>query len=170
MAMSAIEDPYPIYAELRAAGPLAKGTVPGSWAVSTHAEVSALLRDQRLGHRFPRDYIEFVTGMGPAADLQEDFLLNHDPPDHTRLRSLMSQAFKGLVVRKLRDHITDLVDELLDRALGLGTFDVIDDFAYPLPVQVICELLNIDTTDRDRVRVHATALLSPDLKAAGESA
>ena len=73
MAMSAIDDPYPIYAELRAGGPLAKGAVRGSWAVTRHAEVSALLRDQMLGHRFPRDYIEFVTGMGPAADLQEDW-------------------------------------------------------------------------------------------------
>jgi cytochrome P450 len=82
----------------------------------------------------------------------------------------MSQAFKGLVVRKLRDHITELVDELLDRALDLKSFDVIDDFAYPLPVQVICELLNVDAVDRDRVRVHATAITAPDRGAATESA
>ena len=170
MALSAVDDPYPMYAEARAGGPLAKGTVPGSWAVTTHAEVSALLRDQRLGHRFPRDYIEFITGMGAAADLQQDFLLNHDPPEHTRLRALMSRAFKGLVVRKLRDHITELVDELLDRALDRRTSDVIDDLAYPLPVQVICQLLNIDDIDRDRVRVRANALVSPDQKAQTESA
>ncbi len=170
MTVSAVDDPYPIYAELRAGGPLAKGTVPGSWAITTHAEVSALLRDHRLGHRFPREYIEFVTGMGASADLQQDFLLNHDPPDHTRLRALMSQAFKGLIVRKLRDHITELVDDLLDRAFDLRTFDVMDDLAYPLPVQVICQLLNIDDIDKDRVRVHANALVSPDQKAQTESA
>jgi cytochrome P450 len=170
MAMSAVDDPYPIYAELRAGGPLAKGTVPGSWAVTTHAEVSALLRDQRLGHRFPRDYIEFITGPGAGADLQQDFLLNHDPPEHTRLRGLMSQAFKGLVVRKLSDHITELVDELLDRAFERGTFDVIDDIAFQLPVQVICELLNIDSNDRDRVRVHAAGIVSPDQRTQAESA
>ncbi|HYZ90879.1 MAG TPA: cytochrome P450 [Actinomycetota bacterium] len=170
MALSAVDDPYPIYAELRAGGPLAKGTIAGSWAITTHAEVSAALRDQRLGHRFPREYIEFVTGMGASADLQQDFLLNHDPPDHTRLRALMSQAFKGLVVRKLRDHITELVDDLLDRAIELGTFDVIDELAYPLPVQVICHLLNIDDVDRDRVRGHATALVSPDQNSQIESA
>src|SRR5687768_11356932 len=162
MAMSAIEDPYPIYAELRAAGPLAKGTTPGSWAVTTHAEVSALLRDKRLGHRFPREYIEFVTGPGPAADLQQDFLLNQDPPDHTRLRALMSQAFKGLIVRKLTDHITELVDGLIDRAFDARTIDVVDDLAYPLPVKVICELLNLDEVDRDRVRIHATNLVGTD--------
>ena len=170
VTLSAVDDPYPIYAELRAGGPLAKGSVRGSWAITRHAEVSAFLRDQRLGHQFPREYIEFITGMGAAADLQQDFLLNHDPPEHTRLRALMSQAFKGLVVRKLRDHITDLVDKLLDRALDLRTFDVIDDLAFPLPVQVICQLLNIDDTDRDRVRAHANALVSPDQKAQTESA
>ncbi len=170
MALSAATDPYPMYAELRAGGPLAKGTVPGSWAITKHAEVSALLRDARLGHRFPRDYIEFITGMGAAADLQQDFLLNQDPPEHTRLRVLMSKAFKGLVVRKLRDHITELVDDLLDRALDLGTFDVIDDLAYPLPVQVICEILNVDPTDRDRVRAQANDLLSPDQNAQTKAA
>jgi cytochrome P450 len=108
--------------------------------------------------------------MGASADLQQDFLLNHDPPEHTRLRALMSQAFKGLVVRKLRDHITELVDDLLDRAVGLQTFDLIDELAYPLPVQVICQLLNIDDIDRDRVRIHATALVSPDRTAQVESA
>jgi cytochrome P450 len=132
--------------------------------------VHTLLRDDRLGHRFPPDYIEFITGAGAAADLQTDFLLNQDPPDHTRLRALMSAAFKGLIVRKLHDDIVGLVDGLIDRALELGTFDVIDDLAYPLHVQVICQLLNIDDIDRDRVRSRAALLLSPDQKAATEAA
>jgi cytochrome P450 len=170
MTINFVDDPYPLYAELRAGGPLAKGTIPGSWAVTKHAEVHTLLRDDRLGHRFPPDYIEFITGAGAAADLQTDFLLNHDPPDHTRLRGLMSAAFKGLIVRKLHDDIVGLVDGLIDRALDLGTFDVIDDLAYPLPVQVICHLLNIDDIDRDRVRVSAAELLAPDREAATEAA
>jgi cytochrome P450 len=170
MLLSTLDDPFPLYAELRAQGPLAKVSAPGAWAVTKHAEVAALLRDKALGHRFPRSYIEFVTGAGPAADLQEDFLLNQDPPDHTRLRSLMGQAFRGLTVRKLRDHITELVDGLLDNVIEMGTFDLIDDLAYPLPVQVISELLNVDDADRDRVRQAATDLLSPDRQAAHAAA
>ncbi len=73
-------------------------------------------------------------------------------------------------MRKLIDHIAELADALLDRAIDLGTFDVIDDLAYPLPVQVICELLNIDEVDRDEVRVHATRLVSMDRDAAHASA
>jgi cytochrome P450 len=166
---AAMDDPYPLYAELRRAGPVAKVDAPGAWAVVKHAEVSALLRDERLGHRFPREYIEFVTGPGPMVDLQQDFLLNQDPPTHTRLRTLMARAFRGIEMRKLTDHITDLADALIDRVIELGTFDVIDGLAYPLPVQVICELLNIDDVDRDEVRVHATRLVSTDQQAAHAS-
>jgi cytochrome P450 len=168
-ALATLDDPYPLYAALRAQGPVSKVSAPGAWAVTKHAEVAALLRDKRLGHEFPRSYIEFVTGAGPLADLQQDFLLNQDPPDHTRLRALMGQAFRGLTVRKLSDHITDLVDRLVDNAVEMGSFDVIDDLAYLLPVQVISELLNVDQADRDRVRKFATDLTGPD-QAAGHVA
>jgi cytochrome P450 len=168
-ALATLDDPYPVYAELRSQGPVAKVSVPGAWAVTRHAEVAALLRDKRLGHRFPREYIEFVTGAGPMADVQQDFLLNQDPPDHTRLRALMGQAFRGLTVRKLRDHITDIVDRLVDNVIEMGSFDVIDDLAYLLPVQVISELLNVDLSDRDRVRRYASDLVGTD-QAAGHVA
>jgi cytochrome P450 len=164
-AMVAEDDPYPRYAEMRAFGPLVKATMPLTFAVTRHADVSALLRDHRIGHRFPRAYLDFALGDGPAADFQENSLLNRDGEDHSRLRSLMARAFRGLTVRKLHDHIVDLVDDLITPALDKGAFDVVADLAFPLPSQVICELLGIDNVDRDEVRTNAAALLGQDREA-----
>src|SRR5687768_17196069 len=128
-----LDDPYQLYAELRHQGAIARVN-PGGWAVMKHAEVSALLRDERLGHRFPRNYIEFVTGPGPLADLQEDFLLNHDPPTHTRLRNLMARASRGIDMRQLADHITHLAAVLINRPMCSRASDVRVARAYPRSV------------------------------------
>jgi cytochrome P450 len=154
---------------LRDHEPLSRVKLPygdEAWMLVRYDDVRMVLGDARFS------LAEAVVRDVPRLHPQKvgAILTNQDPPEHTRLRALMSQAFKGLVVRKLRDHIMELVDDLLDRALDLRNFDVIDDLAYPLPVQVICQLLNIDDIDRDRVRVHATALVSPDQKAQTESA
>jgi len=162
MTLSRTDDLYPMLAELRRESPLIKGTIPLTWAVTRHADVAALLRDDRLGHEFPRQYTEFMFGDGPATDFQQNILLNRDPPDHTRLRNLMGKAFRGLTVRKLHDHIVDLVDALIEPALEKQDFDVIGDLAFPLPVQVICELLGIDDVDRDEVRTHVVDLVGLD--------
>jgi cytochrome P450 len=158
----AMDDPYPVYAELRAAGPLAKGAMPATWVVTRHGEVSALLRDDRLGHQFPREYLDVAFGPGATSDFQANVLLNRDPPDHTRLRALMGRAFRGLTVRKLHDHIADVFDALLEPALDRGTFDVVADLAFPLPIQVICELLGIEDVDREDVRARVADLVAFD--------
>ncbi len=165
MGLASVDDPYPALNELRRSSPLVKATMPLTWAVTRHEEVAALLRDDRLGHQFPRHYISFVFGEGPGVDFFQNILLNRDAPDHTRLRNLMAKAFRGLTVRKLHDHIVDLVDALLEPALDGGSFDVVNDLAYPLPVQVICELLGLSAADRDEVRVHAAALVGTDMPA-----
>lgn len=162
MALAGSEELYPLLAEMRRESPIVKGSIPLTWAVTRHADVAALLRDDRLGHQFPRQYTEFMFGDGPATDFQQNILLNRDPPDHTRLRNLMGKAFRGLTVRKLHDHIVDLVDGLIGPALDKQDFDVIADLAFPLPVQVICELLGIDDVDRDEVRSHVVDLVGMD--------
>ena len=144
---------YRRFRELRRASPLLKSTSTAlTWAVTRHADVSTLLRDRRIGHRLPRTYLEFALGTGAAADFQEHSLLNRDGPDHTRLRRLMGQAFSAFLMRRLADHIGDLVDGLLEPLLDRATFDVIDDLAFPLPTTVICELLGVDGCDREAVR------------------
>ena len=76
-------------------------------------------------------------------------MLFRDPPDHTRLRALVSRAFTPRVVEAMRPHIQEIVDGLLDRVEGARGMDVIEDLAYPLPVTVICEMLGVPTADQD---------------------
>ena len=156
-----VEDPIPLYSELRASGRLLKGG-PKQWVVTHHGDVAPLLRDRRLQHQMPRMYIEFVLGGGAAADFQERSILNRDGADHTRLRTLMGRAFSASLVRRLRDHITDLVDDHLMPLLDGEPFDIVERLAHPVPVLVICELLGIDNLDRDEVARRAAALTDPD--------
>ena len=156
-----VEDEHALYRQLRAAGPVAKGGL-NQWVITRHADVSRLLRDRRLVHRMPREYLVFALGDGAAADFRERSLLNRDGPDHTRLRILMGKAFSAPLVRGLRDHIADLVDGLIEPLLDGAPFDVVQDLALPLPTQVICELLGIDRVDRAEVAAQSAELFSPD--------
>lgn len=161
--LTGIEDPYPVYAEARRAGGLVKADTPRCWGVMRHADVSALLRDRRLGHEFPPEYVQFMMGGDNAgADFQQNSLLNRDPPDHTRLRTLMGQAFSASLVRRLREHITDIFDSLLESAFDRGRFDLVSQLAVPLPVRVICELLGLPPADFDAIRPYAADLVDPD--------
>jgi cytochrome P450 len=160
-AATLLEDEFGTYRELRATSRVAKGGL-GQWAVTRHADVSALLRDRRVEHHMPREYLEFAFGGGANGQFRERILLNRDGTDHTRLRRLMGQAFSAPLVRRLRAHIADLVDGLLEPLLDRGEFDVVEDLALPLPVAVICELLAIDSVDRDEVASHTRQLFDPD--------
>ena len=150
-----------LYAEWRAAGPLLKGG-PLQWLVTRHADVSPLLRDRRLVHRMPRAYLAFALGDGAAADFRERSLLNRDGTDHTRLRILMGKAFSAPLVRRLRAHVTDLVDELLEPLLDGEPYDAVPQLANALPGEVVCELLGIRNVDRDEVARHTRDLTSSD--------
>jgi len=152
-----VADPYPRYRELREAGPLCRFG-PGQWGVTRHAEVSALLRDRRLGHAFPPDYRRFAIGDGPAADFFGGISIVRDPPEHTRLRGLMSKALSPAVVRSLSSHLSDIVDKLLEPALDTGLLDAATDLAFALPVTVVCELLGVPVADRRLVRPRAADL------------
>ncbi|MGP0051431.1 MAG: cytochrome P450 [Solirubrobacteraceae bacterium] len=152
-----LQDPYPTYARLRAAAPVCRG-LAGTWVVPRHAEVAALLRDRRLGSEFPPEYHALSVGPGPAGEFMGSIVLYRDPPDHTRLRSLLGTAFGASLVRGLAPRIEQLVDGLLDPALERGELEVIGDFALPLPVMVVCELMGLPPADHELVRPHALAL------------
>ena len=159
--LNALDDPYPRYAELRRAGRILKGG-PAQWIIPRHADVAPLLRDRRLVHGMPREYLEFQLGPGASADFQEHSLLNRDGSDHKRLRSLMGTAFSAPLVRRMRGHIADLLEPLLEPLLSGGTFDIVQGIAHPLPSQVICELLGIEGVDREEVRQKVADLVSRD--------
>lgn len=152
-----VDDPYPSYARLRDSGPLCR-MGPASFGVTRYGDVARLLRDPRLGSEFPPEYHRMSAGDGPAAAFFERIVLYRDPPAHTRLRRLMSKAFSPGLVRGLRGHIVELVDELLDEAAARGRMDAVEDLAFPLPVLVVCELMGIPRADRSEVRPHALNL------------
>lgn len=146
-------DPYPIYAALRENGPLHR-TPRGAWLVLAYEPAIAILRDHR---RFSVEHSKYRkptsdTGPGPAERGLENIMLFKDPPDHTRLRTLVNKAFTPRVVERMRPRIEEIVDELLDEAEHRGSMDVIGDFAYPLPVRVIAEMLGVPPEDRTRFK------------------
>lgn len=99
------------------------------------------LRDPRFGRTGSDLVLLQVLGQGPVLESFRRWMLFLDPPGHTRLRTLITRAFTPGTVARLREHIADLVDGLLDGLEPAGRADLIADFAYLLPVQVICELL-----------------------------
>jgi cytochrome P450 len=142
------EDPYPRYARLRELGPVLRAD-DDALVVTRHADCAAVVRDARLGH-MPKHMLAFV-GLGdweehPALRLLFSSILTLNPPDHTRLRRLVSTSFTARRVQLLRPAVERLVDDLLDAIPEQGDF--ISSFAFPLPVNVIGELLGVPAGDR----------------------
>jgi pimeloyl-[acyl-carrier protein] synthase len=158
------EDPYPLYHQLRESDPVHRSEL-GFWVLTRHADVLALLRDPRTS-RDPRrsERVELLRSsveVGQLLDEEEaaPSMLFVDPPDHTRLRTLVNKAFTPAAVERLRSRVEAIVGGLLDRVAGTGTMDVVDDLAYPLPVTVICEMFGVPEADWDRFRGWSRSLV-----------
>jgi cytochrome P450 len=151
LAPEFIRDPYPHYERLRATDPMHL-TPLGSFVASRHAEASLVLRDKRFG----KDYVERqIRRYGPEIMEEPVFrsmshwMLQQDPPDHTRLRGLVVKAFTARRVEDMRPRIQQIVDETLDRIIPNGRMDLIEDFAFRLPVTIICDMLGIPEDHRE---------------------
>jgi pimeloyl-[acyl-carrier protein] synthase len=158
---SVIADPYPAYHAMRAAGPLVK--VGGIWYVTTFALADEVLKSQSFGRG--GEYAALMRkalGPGPLFDSLSKWILYLDPPDHTRIRSLVMRAFTPRAVSRLRALIQSLVDALINELInGLDLrreTDFLRYFAYPLPVQVICELLGVPVQDREEFKTWSADL------------
>jgi cytochrome P450 len=136
-APALIADPYPTYQRLRADEPFFDESLRG-WVFSRYADVRCILRDPRFSRRGFGERLASVLGDGPLASSFARWMLFRDPPDHTRLRGLVSQAFTPAAVSRLRGQVQELIDQLLDAAQPRGACDLIADLAYPLPIRVIC--------------------------------
>ena len=145
-------DPYPIYRFIREREPVHHAP-DGSWILTRYDHSAALVRDPRFSTN-PALLTEGpdASAMGPVRQVGSSLMMFLDPPDHTRLRSLVSQAFTPRMVESLRPRIQSLVDELLDAVVEKGEMDVLADLAYPLPTVVICELLGVPPEDRDKFK------------------
>jgi len=144
-----VADPYPTYHRLRAEDPVHHSPL-GFWVLTRYEDVVASLRDPRLVKEPIAAFVAERLGITPLGIGLS--MLDRDPPDHTRLRGLVSKAFTPRVVEVLRPHIQQIVDGLLDRVESRGEMDLIEDFAYPLPVVVICEMLGVPVEDRDHFK------------------
>ena len=159
-------DPYPVYDRIRPASPF----FHDDWGLTffaRHADVDALLRDRRLG----RD-VRHV--MEPPEDLRRRLyppqyptwtrtirgsFIDLEPPEHTRLRSLVAKAFTRRHIDRLRPRVEGLAERLLDRALAEGGMEVIADFATPIPLMTIADLLAIPEPDRQRLLAWSHAIV-----------
>lgn len=145
-----LADPYPAYAVLRREVPIGYDESASCWVVSRHADVSALLRDRRLGRVFtPRQ----PAGVFAAWNrINADAMLDLEPPEHTRQRRLVSAAFTPRRVAALRAPVRRLAERLLDEAIDGDRLELMSGLAEPLPVAVIAELLGVPEEDRHRLR------------------
>jgi cytochrome P450 len=156
-------DPWPFFARLREADPVHRRP-DGDWLLTRFADCQGVLADPRCSSN-PAHESKPSEG-SPARQAGSNLLLFLDPPDHTRLRRLVSKAFTPRRVETLRPRIAELVDDLLDEVDGEPTFDVLEALGYPLPVIVICELMGVPKEDRDALKDWSTAasrLLDPDV-------
>jgi pimeloyl-[acyl-carrier protein] synthase len=144
-------DPYPFYRKLRESDPVHLSPL-GLWVLTRYDDCVTSLRDPRFG----RDGFEAILaaqyGEESATGRLPRSMLFRDPPDHTRLRSLVNRAFTPRVIEGMREQIQGVVDGLLDRVSGRGRMDVIGDLAYPLPVTVICDMLGVPVGDHEQIR------------------
>jgi len=138
-------NPYPFYHRLRATDPVHR-TPMGLWVLTRYDDVVSVLKDPRFGREEFAQILANVYGEGARS------MLFRDPPDHTRLRGLVSQAFTPRMIERMRSHIQEIVDRLLDRVQNANRMDVIADLAYPLPVTVICEMLGVPTDAHSGIR------------------
>ena len=146
-----IRDPYPFYERLRNTDPVHL-TEHRSYLASRHAEASLVLRDKRFG----KDFVErTVRRYGPKIMEEPIFrsmshwMLQQDPPDHTRLRGLVVKAFTARRVEDMRPRIQQVVDQTIDAVIDSGHMDLIEDFAFRLPVTIICDMLGIPEEHRE---------------------
>ncbi|MBI3785766.1 MAG: cytochrome P450, partial [Deltaproteobacteria bacterium] len=170
-------NPYPFLKRLRDYDPVNE-TPLGSFRLTRYADVIRMLKEVPSGVRMADGSVFGVNPVGTPGGPGQ-FILQQDPPDHTRLRKLMSQAFRPRAIERLRARVGDLVDQLLDRVAERGEMDVIADLALPVPSTVICEMMGVPLGDRERftqwttlaTHLLASAILPPDaLARAGAAA
>jgi cytochrome P450 PksS len=160
-------NPFPLLARLRASEPVYRTTLPDKtvvWLLTRYDDVAALLRDERFTkHRrsaLTDEQLRKLPWTPPMFRPLEQNMLDLDPPDHTRLRSLVHKAFTPGLVEQMRSRTQALADELLDRVVPAGEMDLISQFALPLPMTIITEILGVPKKDHDKFHRWSQAVVS----------
>ncbi|MBB5896216.1 cytochrome P450 [Kutzneria kofuensis] len=146
-------DPYPAYARLREERPVCPVSSPrfDSYLITRLDDARAALTDPRLSKDLYGPGDHYVRIFGPNSAALNKNMLNADPPEHSRLRRVVSQAFAPRRVEALRPRVAEIVDALLDKIVPHGRAELMGEFAIPLPMMVICDLLGVPETDHEPV-------------------
>lgn len=155
--------PYPRFSRLREEDPVHWHERAEVWSLTRHADISRALRDKRLGNQYLHKLFEKLSPEAqdrfePMRRSLHLWLLYRDPPDHTRVRALVAQAFTHKVLVGMRSSIADTVRALLDRVQPRGEMELIGDLAYPLPIMVISALLGAPPEEREQFKRWADEL------------
>lgn len=159
-------DPHPTYARLREQGPVQRVRDPRGleyWLITRYDEAKAAFADRRLA-KDPRHAWDALRSAGLVSGEPEDAtfdLHTTDPPDHTRLRNLVGRAFTPGRIDALRPRVQQITDDLIDGFAPTGSADLVGDFAYPLSLTVIAELIGVPIDDQDQFRAWTTDALTP---------
>lgn len=154
-------DPYPMYEKVREAGALLP-VGPNALVTGRFEIIDALLRDRRMGKTYLQSvrarYGDAATGYPVFQALSRTFLMMN-PPSHTRLRALLMKAFNARQIEKLREVVEATSRELLDRIGAVAEFDLVNEYALPLPVEIICRLLDIPSSHGTDLGIAASRLV-----------
>jgi len=160
-------DPFPFLAGLRTSEPVYRTTLPDKtpvWLLARYEDVVALLRDERFSKNrrstLTQDQLRKLPWTPPMFRPLERNMLDLDPPDHTRLRSLVHKGFTPRLVEQMRSRVQTVADELLESVAGRWEMDLISDYALPLPMTIITEILGVPTKDCDRFHKWSKAVVS----------
>ncbi len=152
-----LANPYPVYDQLRINDPIFWSAENNYWIVTRYADIALLVQNNHLSSnriaahagRMPAEVKKYLS---PFFTAVSSWMLMIDPPDHTRLRGLVSKAFTPRVVENMRALVQKLVDDMLARVKGKGRMDVMADLANPLPAMVIAEMLGVPGSDQQRFK------------------
>src|SRR5215469_15128075 len=156
-------NPYVYYDRLRREAPVHKTVLPDGtevFLVTRYDDVQAALKDSRLVKNITNARGKGLLESLGFGGMRNKNMLRTDPPEHTRLRSLANEAFKPKYIRQLRGHIEQIANDLIDKVQSQGKMEFISDFAFPLPITVISEMLGVPEKDHAQFRQWSSDLIS----------
>ena len=157
-----IRNPFPVYKDIRESDPVYRFLMPNghtAWIITQYKDALEILNDPRFVTNYPGNNEASGQKLPPHQEIISRNLLSVNPSDHRRLRRLVQKAFTPRMVEKLRGRIEEITNQLLDKAQSKGEMNLIEDFAFPLPLIVICEMLGVPIEDQDKFREWSNVIM-----------
>ena len=156
-------NPYPTFRRLREEAPVFWSDSGKYWIVSGYDDVRSVLREQSYGKQLQKwnqahPSIKRLPPVQKMLKARSLWMLNQDPPDHTRLRGLVNKAFTPRMIETMKPHIQEIADELIDKVEKTDSFDLVQEYAFQLSVTVIAEMLGVPAADRDKFKAWSTTM------------